>query len=183
MWNKRMASQLQCTFGFLTAKCAPTCCLGLATPTIPASRRPSFFLSQNLATLFETEQRCLFALRQHQAAIKTKGRKRARFILQLSEQQAPQKHRRDVTFRSWVERSSRHPAGKEQHFIDAAWTKKNRARDLSEKSEWCEAVNPVSAPAVERPPDVSFVRLLRKTGIPAETRRPCDRRRSRTQIK
>lgn len=110
------------------------------------------------------------ALTKHQAAIKTKGRKKE-LVSSYSwvSNKLRKKHRRDVIFKSWVEHSSHHPQGKERHFIDAAWTKKERERagDLSEKSKWCEAVNLMSAPAAERPPR----RLVRLA--PPRNRHPC----------
>lgn len=119
-----------------TAKYDPTCCLGwgpalLATPTAAVSRHRLSFPCK-LPILFEKEW-YLFVLMKHQATIKTKGRKRARFILQLGEQQL-YKHRGDMIFGSWVKRSSQHPAGKEQHFIDTAGTKRlvRRASDVKQ---------------------------------------------------
>lgn len=183
MWNKCILSQPQSTFGFSTAKCAvvsmlmTTCCLGLATPTVTTCRRPSVFLPPNLATLFEKEH-------TYETSSGNQNRREEKDSLHptvkrtTSSAETPPRRDFQKLSRALFPPPSRQRTAFYRRGLNR---KKESERDLSEKSKWCEAVDLMSVPAAQRPPDVSCVRLLRKTGFPAETRRPCDCRQN--QIK
>lgn len=133
----------------------------------------AFFLPpiETRATLFETERGLCALSEKHQAAIKTKGRKRG---LVSSCSRASNKPREKHAQKS---RRALFPCAQQAQKSILSTQLEEKKEEKERERETCQRrASDVKQSISSAAPAVSCVALLFcKTGIPAETRRPCDR--------